>query len=631
MSATHLNLSVPTCFALLDDATSVAANSMLFTDLQHILVCDQHSDWHAFLKQAQAILWQAEQPYYAVALFSYESGVRAQMLSARVTETDGQAELPSRILFFAQRTCMSTQQVAEWLDAQIAAELASHQTPAPAGIAGLRASVDEAAFHQAIERIRTYIAAGDTYQVNFTYRLSFDVHGSPLALYRRLRQRQPVPFGALICLPDGESILSFSPELFVQHTQGKLFARPMKGTAAASGDEVTDQQRAAALAQDPKNRAENLMIVDLLRNDLGRIALPGSVRVPALFEVERFSSVLQMTSRIEAQLAPHHNLADVIDALFPCGSITGAPKRRTMEIIQELESTPRGIYTGAIGWLCAPPAGQDAQEVGDFCLSVPIRTLHLPAPVQGRRTGRMGVGAGIVYDSDASAEYAECQLKASFLTGLLPEFELFETMRATQQGCLRQAQHLQRLSESAAYFGVPLDHAALHRDLAHHCEQLQPDTAYRLRLTLKPDGCWLIQSAVLSSALEDVKVMLSTQACRTDPLLLRHKTSDRQQYDEGWRLAERHGCFDMLFFNAQGHLTEGGRSNVFLRQGTHWKTPRLEDGVLPGIMRAEWLCALRANPQYQVSECSLSVDELSSADEIVVCNSLRGVMKAKII
>ena len=318
------------------------------------------------------------------------------------------------MLVFDHCTQLSQDEVAQWLDSRVDADAA------PAGVADIRANVDQAEFTRALHRIHDYIVAGDTYQVNYTYRLRFDAFGSPLALYARLRARQPVPYGALVTLPDGGALLSLSPELFVRHAQGELTARPMKGTAPAAPPEQTAEnaRRATALAADPKNRAENLMIVDLLRNDIGRIAVTGSVKVPALFEVTRYSSVLQMTSTVQARLRDDASLADIFQALYPCGSITGAPKRRTMEIIAELEPAPRGIYTGAIGWF-DPPAAGAAHAVGDFCMSVPIRTLALqPAGPDGIRRGEMGVGAGIVLDSDPHEEFAECQLKARFLTGL---------------------------------------------------------------------------------------------------------------------------------------------------------------------------------------------------------------------
>ncbi|HTD02553.1 aminodeoxychorismate synthase component I, partial [Undibacterium sp.] len=505
--------SAENCFALLDDAQPdcSAANSRLYTGLREVLECGDLACWPALLDRTQSAVRQG---MYAVALFSYETGAQLQAIPLRISTA---FEIPpSRVLLFSDCEPMTASQVQTWLDARIAAEIGpgDEAFPYPAGIANIRASVDEPVFAAAIAQVQAYIAAGDTYQVNYTYRLHFDAYGSPLALYRRLRQRQPVPYGALILLPDGAAVLSLSPELFVRHASGMLTARPMKGTAAATGEAQEDQRRAEELAADSKNRAENLMIVDLLRNDLGRIAVTGSVRVPRLFEVTRFSSVLQMTSTVEASLRPELGLAEILTALYPCGSITGAPKRRTMQIIRELETEPRGLYTGAMGWFDPPVAGR---TIGDFCLSVPIRTLCLQAPddtsAPGLRAGVLGVGAGIVHDSVATDEYAECRLKAGFLTGLPAEFELFETMHATREhGCRYLPRHLQRLRASAAYFGFAYDEAAILAELGSLCRQLAADGAYRVRLALLATGALRISSAKLQPLSVPAKVLLASHA-----------------------------------------------------------------------------------------------------------------------
>lgn len=605
--ATLLPLKPGEAFALLDDAQAVGAHSRLYSGLQQVLCCHEASAWPEFLHAAELALHQG---WHAVALLSYETGAQLQGIAAQT-----EAAL-SRILLFQTCTRLDARQVEHFLAAQVAGEIT-------AGVAALRSSVDQPAFEQAIQRVRDYIAAGDTYQVNYTYRLHFDGYGSPVALYQRLRQRQPVPYGALICLPDGEALLSLSPELFVHHQHGRLLARPMKGTAAASGDAQQDQQLAAALAADPKNRAENLMIVDLLRNDLGRIAQTGSVSVPRLFEVNRFSSVLQMTSTVEASLLPQLGLTEILTALFPCGSITGAPKHRTMQIIRELESEPRGVYTGAIGWF-DPPARP--ATVGDFCLSVPIRTLQLAAPTPGGavRRGVMGVGAGIVYDSVAADEYAECRLKAKFLTGLPPQFELLETMHATrEQGCRHLSRHVQRLARSAEYFGFVYDEVVVRRTLQAFCDALPPHTAYRLRLALQADGSLYLNSGALTALPVCPQVLLASSITRTEDLFLQHKTTQRQVYDQAWQHAERQGAFDMLFFNQHGHLTEGGRSNVLIRRHGRWLTPPLSDGVLPGVMRA----VLLGDKRFQLSEQSLTMQDLQNAEQIMLCSSLRGVFE----
>jgi para-aminobenzoate synthetase/4-amino-4-deoxychorismate lyase len=364
------------------------------------------------------------------------------------------------------------------------------------------------------------------------------------------------------------------------------------------------------------------MIVDLLRNDLGRVAATGSVQVPALFDVQRYGNVLQMTSTVQARLRGDVTLAEVFAALYPCGSITGAPKRRTMEIIGELEDAPRGIYTGALGWFDPPAPGQ---ALGDFCLSVPIRTLALEAPRNGVRRGELGVGAGIVHDSDAASEYAECQLKAGFLTGLANEFDIFETIRASlDDGPRHLERHLARIAASCAYFGHRFDPAAARALVIDACLALEPGTLYRLRLAVGHSGEPTIQTAELAPLREPVRLVLADETTCSGDLFLRHKTSVRGRYDAAWRAAEAAGAFDALFFNERGELTEGGRSNVFIRLGERWYTPPLSCGLLPGVIRGVLLDA----PAWNASERIITRAMLEQADDIVVCNALRGPLRA---
>jgi para-aminobenzoate synthetase/4-amino-4-deoxychorismate lyase len=630
----------PVCFALFDDssATTAAPQSRLYSELAATLLLHEATEFAPWLAQMAA--GQSE-GLFAVGLFNYELGVQLQ----GVTPHHAPGEL-GRILLFRQCQLLAADEVTAWLAAQ-AAEPGADQMPA--GIAGVTTSVDEAGFSAAIEKIHALIEAGDTYQVNYTWRLNFAAFGSPLTLYRRLRARQPVPYGALIRLPDEQWILSLSPELLARHHTGHLCAEPMKGTAAASSDEAENARRATALAADPKNRAENLMIVDLWRNDFGRIARSGSVAVPTLFEVTRFGEVLQMTSTVTAELAPGMTLAQTLAALLPAGSVTGAPKKHTLEIINELETSPRGLYTGAIGWFDAPAASTSPDRLAlhflrvvasaprrkypwgaDFCLSVPIRTLTLSAPdADGLRRGEMGVGAGIVHDSIAADEYRECWLKAQFLTALGHDFELFETMRASQDGIVLLDRHLARLATSARYFGFRCDEAALRRALAEACEKLPAEVPHRLRLALRFDGEIQIATAPLlplPSAGQAVKLAISRTPLVADALFLRHKTSRRAYYDAAWRAAEALGAFDVLFCNARGELTEGARSSVFVKLSGRWHTPPLACGLLPGVMRA----VILDDPAWAASERRLTRDDLRVAEEVVVCNALRGILPAVI-
>lgn len=599
------------CFALLDDAHSMQQpTSRLYTcpEAQLLLPSDGHvGDFFLAIEQELAA------GHHVVGLFDYELGALLQQLPLR---TDARPVLATALVF---RACerLSAAEVTDWL--------ADRGAQAPHAVSSVRAAIDEGGFAAAIDAIHRYIEAGDTYQVNLTFPLQFDVHGDPIALYTALRARQPVPYGALLSLPDRRMVLSLSPELFVSHAAGRLTCRPMKGTAPASGESNADDARAQALQTSSKERSENLMIVDLLRNDLGRIAQIGSVRVPDLFAIERYGSVLQMTSTIEADALPGLSLSALFHALYPCGSITGAPKRRTMQIINELEPTPRSLYTGGIGWF-EPTV--DGPVLGDFMLSVPIRTLLLDEPDGNqRRRGTLGVGAGIVYDSDALAEYQECLLKARFLTGLVPGFELFETMAATREGCRHEERHLARLRRSAARWGFAFDERRVLAALRASCESLVPGQIVRLRLALQVSGDVSVRPAPLLPLKETkARVLLSDVVMPSDDPMLAHKTSLRQAYDEGWQRAEAVGAFDSLFFNERDELTEGGRSNVFVRIGGRWLTPPLSSGLLPGVMRA----VLLDDPAWAAQEQPISRQDLRNAEQVCLCNSLRGVIPVQL-
>ncbi|WP_179401896.1 aminodeoxychorismate synthase component I [Burkholderia guangdongensis] len=600
-------------FALLDDCDSTASarSSRLYSGFVREHVCTDP----AWLDAVDAALARdLRDGLHAVVVGDYEFGRNLQWAQP--------GDAPLRFLLFARCERLSRDEVDAWL----AKQDGGAAVPSIAGVAHVTKSVTRDAFDAAIDAVHDALRIGDSYQVNYTYRLRFDAFGTPPALYRRLRARQPVRYGALIALPDGRWVVSCSPELFVEKHGEMLRARPMKGTAPRSDDPARDAQAAAFLANDAKNRAENVMIVDLLRNDLSRIARTGTVRVPALFSVEPYASVWQMTSTVEAEWRDGTTFAAMLRALFPCGSITGAPKHRTMQLIDALETTPRGLYTGAIGWL-------DAR--GDFCLSVAIRTLTLePASdASGRRTGTMGVGAGIVLDSVAADEYAECELKARFLTDADPGFQLFETTYATRAGGIRDLErHLARLRRGAEAFGFRFDEPACRERIEAYRAALDGDGPFRMKLSLAKDGAFDIASAPLKPLpAGPVGVLLAPEhgfaPMRSDDALLLHKTTRRADYDRAWQAAEALGAFDMLFFNERGALTEGGRSNVFVKRGGKWATPPLACGVLPGVMRG----VLLDDPAFGAEERVLTLDDVLNADELMICNALRGALTARLI
>jgi para-aminobenzoate synthetase/4-amino-4-deoxychorismate lyase len=613
-------------FALLDDdhATAVQPTSRLYTGFVREHRCADPAQLESVCAAAGADLRRG---LHAVLLADYEWGVRLLGVGA-----DAGGAL--RILMFETLRRLDADGVAGWL-----AEREGRAQPAPAGVLGLHADVGRAQFEEAIARIHEAIRDGETYQVNYTYRLHGAAWGDPIALYRRLRQRQRVGFGALMRLPLAagdtvEWVLSRSPELFLRHTAGLLQARPMKGTAPRTRAPEGDSETARLLHEDIKNRAENLMIVDLLRNDLGRVARIGSVKVPELFRIEPYATVFQMTSVVEARRRDEVDLAALLRALFPCGSITGAPKRRTMDWIHRLETSPRGLYTGAIGWLDDAPGA-----CPDLCLSVAIRTLTLGAPARsppaaeaGTRPLAMGVGGGIVLDSVAADEWDETHWKARFLTALDPGIELIETMRATgAQGASQRDRHRARMAASAAALGFGFEPHAFDELVERTVRALPPEGEHRVRVTLRHDGRLAIAHGPLAplpgAARAGVRVLLAQRRLPAARPLAMHKTSARETFDAGVREAEAAGAFDTLFFGPRGELLEGGRSNVFVQLEGRWYTPPLADGVLPGVMRA----VLLEDPAWAARERRLTRADLARAQGLVVCNALRGALPATLV
>lgn len=548
---------------------------------------------------------------------------------------------------------------ADCADIDAASWLARHSDSLPAGISTPQSSVSETDYLDRIRQIHEAIQRGDTYQINYTTRLHLQAYGNPISLYRRLRQ--PVPYAVLSHLPDAQGqsawTLCFSPELFLKiGSDGTISTEPMKGTAPILGD-GQDERRAAELQADPKNRAENVMIVDLLRNDLGKIAQTGTVCVPEPFKVSRFGSVWQMTSTIRAQALPDTSFADILRAAFPCGSITGAPKKMSMQIIESLETEARGLYTGSIGYLNPCSGGLGFEGI----FNVVIRTLSLkpasnPASdgivsgiggpdsnVQARTTGQdgatpyrfqvhplyqgvYGVGSGIVIDSDPATEYRECGWKARFLNELRPDFGIFETMRVENRQCALLDRHLCRLNTSAQALNLPLPDGC-ENQIKQYITDL-PDGAFRVKALLASDGISLSR-AVLNHLDDKQRVIISPTILPVQNYLRRFKTTHRTLFDQAWQTAETQGAFDSLFFNSDGILLEGGRSNVFVKYQGQWLTPSLDLDILNGIMRQ----AVLDEPQKylqtnQVIETHITQKTLQEAEEIRLSNALRGVFAA---
>jgi para-aminobenzoate synthetase / 4-amino-4-deoxychorismate lyase len=485
--------------------------------------------------------------------------------------------------------------------------IASPQTIPTAFAANAQLSITEDEYSAKIERIKNYIEAGDTYQVNFTDSVTAHTPLSPAQAFAALSASQPVSYSAFLNL-GSRHILSLSPELFFRMMNGRIVTRPMKGTMPRGLDNVEDGQQSQRLHHDEKNRSEHVMIVDLLRNDLGRICAPGSVHVDDIFSVERYATLLQMTSTVSGTLRPGLRYYDIFRALFPSGSITGAPKIRTMEIIRELESHPRGIYTGAIGHI-APN--------GSATFNVAIRTLVLQQGI-----AHMGVGGGIVADSLPADEYRECLLKASFLTRVRHDFQLIETMLCSNGSIALLSLHLDRLESSARYFDFLFDRTEAETRIMDYTNQLSTNEPHRIRLLLDAIGTPTLTHTPLTPDPPTLTVRISTERTHSNDVFLRHKTTHRDLYEREFAKARAEGFDEVLFLNERNELTEGAISNLFLQREGKLFTPPLASGVLPGILRRH---LLETDPT--IEERILTTQDLDTAEAIFLCNSVRGLRR----
>jgi para-aminobenzoate synthetase / 4-amino-4-deoxychorismate lyase len=491
------------------------------------------------------------------------------------------------------------------------------QAPMAAGevgearLEGLDPDTSEAGYARAVEAIRDAIARGDAYQVNLSVRLRGRFSGDPAALYRRLHAAQGARRSVFLAM-GRRAIASASPELFFERERDRLVVRPMKGTALRGRFAEEDDRIAAALAASPKERAENVMIVDLMRNDVGRVARFGSVRVEELCAVERYRTVHQMTSTVEGRLVPGTTLDDVFAALFPCGSVTGAPKSSAMKLIAALEGSPRGPYCGAIGAIA--PGGRAA-------FNVAIRTVDLDLE-SGEAT--YGTGAGITWPSSAEAEWQETLAKARVLAvPTRPGFELIETMRVEGGRCALLPRHLARLEASARHFGFALDASAARDMVLREAAALGSGT-HRLRLLLDEGGAVRLEAGAAPEAVaEPLPVALArTPVSAHDPLLF-HKTTRREPYDA--RRAERMDVFDVVLRNEAGDVTELTIGNIVAELDGTRVTPPREAGLLAGVCRAELLA------HGEIVERPLQAADLRRAGRLWLVNALRGWVPIRLV
>lgn len=575
-------------FVLLDDARADGAGARLYTDPVEIVAAARRDD---VMPALERIRGAAARGLHAAGYLTYEAGAA---FSPRDLPPRGDAGPLLWFGLFADARRLTAAEVAQALP-----------DPAGAWATPPRPRIDRDVYDAALATVAELIRAGDIYQANLTLRADVGIAGDPLALYARLRQGAAAGHGALVST-GAHHLLSLSPELFFAADGGRLTCRPMKGTATRGEGAEEDARRRIALAADPKQRAENLMIVDLMRNDLSQVAVPGSVAVPELFTVETYPTVHQMTSTVTATLAEGRDAVDVIAALFPCGSITGAPKQRSMEVIAAVEAETRGVYTGAIGRIDAG---------GDAAFNVAIRTLVVP---EGAAQAELGLGSGIVADSRADEEWAEVLAKGAFVTAGQRPLDLIETMAFDPETGLQQLdRHLARLGASAAALGFRFDRHGARNELQAATFRLRGPA--RVRLLLAQGGGIAIEVAPAPpQRMQPMTVAVVPLPVAPEDFRLRHKTSDRGFYDAA-RIAA--GTDEVLFVRPDGLLTEGSFTSLFV-PGTdgRLRTPPLALGLLPGVLRAQLIDSRRA------IEANLSPRDLHG--QFFVGNALRGLMPA---
>ena len=457
-------------------------------------------------------------------------------------------------------------------------------------------------YKAAIEHIHHHIRQGDTYQVNYTVQLQQNITADPFAIYNRLVVEQNAHYNAFI-QHDDVSIISVSPELFFKKDGDGLTTRPMKGTTNRGLTTETDLKQAQWLAQDQKNRSENMMIVDLLRNDMNRISKIGSENVKSLCLVEQYSTIWQMTSTIETQLLPNSNLGDIFQALFPCGSITGAPKIATMAIIKDVEKQARGVYCGAIGILLPN---------GPTIFNVAIRTLQM----QGNKA-IYGVGGGITWDSKWEAEYEETRQKSAVLYRQNPKFDLISTGRIHRGKLLFLKEHLNRLQESSRYFSYPFNKEEVQNQVEDLCQSLDFDTDYRLKMFLAKNGELTFEHNQLTGLADDFcQARLVEQTHPLDSPYTYFKTSYRPHIS-----LEPH---EQIYYNQKKELLETSIGNLVLKIEDQLYTPPVHLGLLNGIYRQSLIT------NNQVTERVLTLDNLKQAQAIYGCNAVRGLYELKV-
>jgi para-aminobenzoate synthetase/4-amino-4-deoxychorismate lyase len=572
------------------------ATSYLFLKPYEIISIQPNQDHNYAFKTAQKLI---KKNYSGYILINYEAAFLFEQKLSHLLEQGNQKLI--QVVFFDKDNIKKLKSSKIIFD---------HSGQGNYSVSDYRLNRSKAEFIDDINKIKHYIGEGDTYQVNYTIKALFKFSGSYSSFFQKLLFNQSAKYAAFINNND-VYILSLSPELFFNQKNKKIISHPMKGTLRRGFNNNSDKVLKTELINSEKNLAENVMIVDLIRNDLGRICRYGSVSVPALFKIEKYESLLQMVSEVEGTLRKKINLKELINNLFPCGSVTGAPKIRTMQIINEIEKAARGIYTGSIG-IITPK---------EIKMNVAIRTITLN---KNSGDGVMGLGSGIVWDSDPQSEFEENILKSKFLTEPLKYFEIFETMKYESGKIWFLDDHLLRMKSAADFFLFKFNEKKIKKQLENVLFGLAEHSNKKIRLALAKCGEIRIEvSEIKVTGNNDSAIVSQSRINSTDKF--RHfKTTDRKLYDDEYEHFCSKGFFEVLYLNEKNELAEGSRTNIFLRKQKSWFTPSLESGALPGIYRKHFIANIR-----NISERTLTIEDLKIADALVLTNALQGEIKVK--
>jgi len=582
---------------------SVNHRSLLFLDPVTILKTSQLNEVETVLGAMDGFV---EQGYYAAGFIAFEAGFA---FTPRLKELYKKSKSDFPLVW------MGIYKQPQVRDHSRQTTAAGWDMPAArkAYINGaIKKRMDFPAYQKKIKKIKKYIARGDSYQINLTWNTHFGFSGSPLAFYNEVKHIQPVSYAAYI--NTGEYyVLSFSPELFFRKIGNKLITKPMKGTIRRGMNQEEDNKLKHQLLTSEKNRAENLMIVDLLRNDLGRICEPGSVSVDKLFEIECYQTLFQMTSTITGTLKTCTSYFEIFKSLFPCGSVTGAPKIRSMEIIREIEAEDRGVYTGAIGYIS--PAGESV-------FNVAIRT-----PIMYNRNATMGIGSGIVWDSDSKEEYKESLLKMNFITRQQRDFQIYESMLWENGEYFLLDYHVERITKSAEFFSFKFDTDNFRKTLSDNAHKLADNSCYKVKISATQQGSFTVTNEKITHTPQhELWIAIAKQEVTSDNIFLYHKTTRRDIYDQLLKAGQAKGLWDVVMHNERGEISEGCRSNIFIKEKDKMITPPVSCGLLAGTMRRY---ILESDPQAE--EAIITVDRLRSAERIFMCNSVRKIVKVNLV